>query len=162
MTILERLLQDLRRFQLEKRERQLSVLRMAMSALNNKQIEKRTRLSKSEPLEKLDNLSQLTDQEVLEVVSSEAKKRRESIAEFAKGNRQDLVEQEKEELKILEQYLPAQLSETELKSLVKEAIEKTGAKSLAEIGQVMQVLMPEVRGRSDGSLVNKIVREQLS
>ena len=74
MTILERLSQDLRQSQREKQERRVSVLRLAISALNNKQIEKRTRLSKSEPLEKLDGLSRLTDQEVLDVVSGEARK----------------------------------------------------------------------------------------
>jgi hypothetical protein len=162
MATLERLSQDLKKAQKRQAVLEVSVLRLVMSALNNKQIEKRTKLSKSEPLEKLDSLSQLTEEEVLEVVSSEAKKRRESITEFTKGNRQDLVNKEKEELEILGEYLPKQLSEEEIRDFVKGAVKVTGAKTLAEIGKVMQELMPKVKGRADGSLVNKIVRELLA
>jgi hypothetical protein len=162
MATLERLSQDLKKAQKRQAVLEVSVLRLVMSALNNKQIEKRTKLSKSEPLEKLDSLSQLTEEEVLEVVSSEAKKRRESITEFTKGNRQDLVNKEKEELEILGEYLPKQLSEEEIRDFVKGAVKVTGAKTSAEIGKVMQELMPKVKGRADGSLVNKIVRELLA
>lgn len=162
MTILERLAEDLKKAQKEKQELRLSVLRMTLSSLNNKQIEKRTKLSKSEPLEKLDELSQLTETEILDVFSAEAKKRKEAIEGFKAGNRPDSAAKETEELKILQEYLPQQLSEEELRNLVKEAVARTGAKTVADLGKVMQELMPKVKGRADGGLLNKLVREHLS
>jgi uncharacterized protein YqeY len=140
----------------------ISVLRLLSSAIHNKEIEKRTKLAKTEPQEKLEELSKLTDEEVLEVISSETKKRKEAILEFKKGNREDLVKKEKAELEILEKYLPEQSSEEEIKKLAKEAIEKVGAKEQKDIGKVMAELMPKVKGKADGSLVSKIVKDLLS
>jgi len=141
-----------------------SVLRLLLSAIFNKEKEKRYKLSKEKPElsgEELEEESQLNDEEVIEVISSEVKKRKESILEFEKGKREDLVEKEKKELDILQKYLPEQLSEEELQKLAKEAIDKTGAKEIKDMGKVMQEVMPKVKGKADGTLVSKIVKELL-
>ena len=103
-----------------------------------------------------------TDEDVLSVIQKEAKQRRDSIEEFKKANRQELVDKETKELKMLQVYLPQQMSEEEIKSLVKEAISQTGAKTIAEMGKVIGALMPKVKGKADGGLVSKIVRESLT
>jgi len=164
MTFYERLHQDLKESQLKKEELRVSVLRLALASLNNKEIEKRTRLSKSFPLEKLEELSKLTEEEIIEILNSEAKKRKESIISFKQGQRLELAEKEEKELVILEEYLPKPISKEELEEMVKEAIAKVKAGSLADLGKVMSQLMPEIkkRGRADGNLVNQIVKELLS
>ena len=160
----EKILQNLNTALKEKKELELSVLRMLSAAVQNRESEKRTKLWKEKadlPSEELEKKSKLTDEEVLEVISSEAKKRKESIEGFQKGKREDLVEKEKKELEILESYLPEQLSEEEIKKLVQGAVSKVGAKEMRDVGKVMQELMPEVKGRADGALVSKIVKESL-
>lgn len=136
------------------------VLRFLNAAIKNRQLEKRAKLSKSQPIEKLEELSQLTDDEVIEVISSEIKKRRESISQFEKGGRSDLVEQEKKELEILMDYMPKQMTEEEIRSLVKETVKKLELKSPKDTGKVMAALMPQVKGRAEGGLVNKIVQDE--
>lgn len=103
-----------------------------------------------------------TDEDVLSVIQKEAKQRRDSIEEFKKANRPELAEKENNELEMLQVYLPQQMGEEEIKTLVKEAIAQTGAKTIAEIGKVMGVLMPKVKGKADGTLVSKLVRENLN
>lgn len=146
-------------------EIEVSTLRMLLATILNKEKEKRYKLSKAKPelTEKdLEKESQLTDEEVIEAISSEVKKRKEAVLEFEKGQRQDLVEKEKKELEILEKYLPEQLSEEEIKKLAKEAIEKVGAKEIKDLGKVMAELMPKVKGKAEGRMVSKIVKELLS
>jgi len=138
----------------EKRTLEVLVLRQLLAAILNKEKEKRFKAKEERDI-------QLTDEEVIEVISSEAKKRRESIFEFEKGKRQDLVEKEKKELEILEKYLPEQLPEEEIRKLIKEAIEKTDAKEIKDMGKVMAELMPKIKGKADGTLVSKIVKESL-
>ena len=133
----------------------VSVYRQLLAAFLNKEKEKR--FKSKEEKEAL-----LTDEEAMEVISSEAKKRKEAIVEFEKGSRQDLADKEKEELAILSVYLPEQMPEEELRKLVEEAIEKTGASDMKDMGKVMQELMPQVKGKVDGSLVGQIVKELLS
>ena len=164
MTFYERLHQDLKESQLKKEELRVSVLRLVLASLNNKEIEKRTRLSKSSPLEKLKELSKLTEEEIIETLNSEAKKRKESITSFKQGQRLELAEKEEKELVILEEYLPKPIPKEELRNMVKEVIEKIKAGSLTDLGKVMSQLMPEIkkRGRADGNLVNQIVKELLS
>lgn len=162
MSLLETLSRDLKESQIKKEVLKLSVLRLAFAALNNREIEKRTRLSKTESLEKLAELSRLTEEEALEVVAGEAKKRKEAIEAFKKGNRQDLVEKEEKELEILAAYLPASLDETELKEIIKKAVSETNAQSLQDLGKVMAKIMPQVKNRADGNLVNRLVKELLS
>ena len=164
MTLKQKIQQDTKLALKEKREIEVSTLRMLLSAAVNKEKEKRYKISKEKPDlsgEELEKESQLVDDEVIEVVSSEVKKRKEAILEFEKGKRQDLVEKERRELEILQKYLPEQLSEEEIRELAKEAIDKIGAKELKEMGKVMAELMPKIKGKADGGLVSKIVKELL-
>ena len=97
----------------------------------------------------------------MSVVQKEAKQRRDSIEEFTKAGRQELADKEQKELEILQKYLPEQLSEEEIKKLVDEAISQTGASNISDMGNVMGALMPKTKGKADGSLVSKIVKESL-
>jgi hypothetical protein len=110
----------------------------------------------------LNDKSHLADEEIMEVISSEIKKRREAVLEFEKGKRQDLAEKEKKEMEILKSYLPEQMSEEEIRKLVKDIINMVGAKEQKDMGKVMAQLMPKVKGKADGSLVSGIVKELLS
>ncbi len=109
----------------------------------------------------IDGKKELDDAGVLAVLSKEVKQRRDSIEEFRKGGREDLVKQNEEEIAILMEYLPQQLSEDEVRSLVKEAVTASGASSPKDMGKVMKLLMPKVKGRADGKLVNDLVRGML-
>ncbi|MCX6759874.1 MAG: GatB/YqeY domain-containing protein [Candidatus Nealsonbacteria bacterium] len=142
-----------------KEEITLSVLRMLRAAILSKEKEKRYKLSKSTAESELEEKSALTDEEILETVSSEAKKRKESISAFEKGNRLELAEKEKKELEILMKYLPEQISEEELKKMVKDAIDKVGAKEIKDMGKVMAELMPNIKGRADGGTISRIAKE---
>ena len=165
MALKDNIREDLKEAVKNREELKSSALRLLLAAIFNKEKEKRYKLSKEKPElsgEELEEESQLNDEEVIDVISSEARKRKESIVEFEKGGRKDLVEKEKKELEILEKYLPEQLSEEEIKKLVKEAIDKTGAKEMKDMGKVMQEVMPKVKGKADGSLVSKVVKELLA
>ena len=154
MNLKEKIQEGLKGSVKKKEELKTSVLRLLSAAILNKEKEKRFKSGEEKD-------AQLTDEEIVGVISSEAKKRKEAIAGYEKGNRKELAEKEKEELEILQQYLPEQLSEEEIKKLVKEAIEKTGAKEIKDMGKVMQELAPQIKGKADGALVSKIVRELL-
>ena len=164
MSLKEQIQRDLNSAIKEKKKIEASTLRMLNAAIINKEKEKRYKLSKEEPElkeEELAEKSELTDEEVIEVISSEVKKRKETILEFEKGERQDLAEKEKKEIEVLKKYLPEQLSEEELKGLAEEAIKKTGAKEMKDIGKVMGELIPQIKGKAEGSTVSKIVKELL-
>ncbi len=124
----------------------VSTLRMLNAALKNKQIDKRR---------------PLTEEEVIETVRSLIKQRKDSIEQFAKGGRQDLVDKETAEVAVLEAYLPQQLSPEELEAMVRSAIAQTGAQSGKDMGKVMKVLIPMVGGRADGRLVSELVKNAL-
>lgn len=124
----------------------VSTLRMLISAIRNKE----TRTQKD-----------LGEGDVLEVVSSEAKSRKESIAEFQKGGRTDLVSKEEAELKVLEGYLPQALSEAELRALIQGAVQTVGAKGPQDMGRVMSALMPQIKGRADGKQAQQLVQQLL-
>lgn len=148
-----------------KREIEVSTLRLLLAAIVNKEKEKRADVAKAEKglkEEELVEKSQLTDEEIIPVLSSEVKQRKEAILEFEKGKREDLVRKEKEEMKVLQKYLPEQISEQEIEKLAKETIEKVGASNLKDMGKVMGALMPKLKGRAEGSLVSKIVKELLT
>ncbi|MBZ4663137.1 MAG: GatB/YqeY protein [Caloramator sp.] len=110
--------------------------------------------------EKVDG-TKLEDEQVIEVLNKEVKQRRDSIEEFEKGNRQDLVEQTSKEIEILLEYLPQQLTEEEISEIVKEAVNEVQANSIKDMGKVMAIVMPKVKGRADGKLVNQIVKQYL-
>ena len=105
--------------------------------------------------------SKLVDEEIINIISTEIKKRKEAAELYEKGDRKELANKEKKELVILQKYLPEQISEEEIKKLAKEAIAKTGATSQKDMGKVMGALSPQIKGKADGSLVSQIVKELL-
>ncbi len=109
-----------------------------------------------------DTLKELSDEEILQIIVKEAKKREESIEAYTKGGRMDLVEEEKAELEVLRAYLPRQLTREEIEARAREVIAEVGATGPRDMGKVMKVLMAEMRGRADGRLVNQVVRELLN
>jgi uncharacterized protein YqeY len=146
MSLLTRIEGDLKSAMKASDRIKVSTLRMAKASLKNREIEKG---------------SDLTDDDVIGVLSTIAKQRRESIAEFRKAGRTDLAEAESAELAIIQTYLPEQLSEEELTEIIVKSIEQTGASSLKDLGKVMKTVIPKVKGRADGRLVNQKVRELL-
>jgi hypothetical protein len=147
MTIQERISNDLKEAMRNKDVAKLSVLRMISSSIKNKELEKK---------------DSLTDEEVLNILSSEAKKRKEAISGFENAGRAELAQGEKDELEMIQLYLPEQMTEEEVRKIIQEAVNTTGAKSMQEIGLVMKEVMPKVKGKADGNLVNSIVKELLS
>jgi len=138
---------DLKEALRSKDERRKTTLRLALAAIHNAEIAEGKALEEGE---------------VLAVLSKEAKQRRESAALFAEGGREDLVDQENKELEILTECLPEQLSEAEIEARVREVIDEVGATSAAQMGDVMRVLMTQMKGKADGQLVNTIVKRILS
>lgn len=164
MSLKERLNADLKQALYGKEELKVSVLRMLAAAIINKEKEKRAKLSKDKNIaeEDLAKLSGLNDEETIESIVSEAKKRRESIEQFEKGDRLDLAAKEKKELEILRIYLPEQMSAEEIRKIVREKIAALNITGLREKGKLMSSLMPPLKGKADGDLVNQIVQEELS
>lgn len=128
-------------------ENKLSVLRMLKSAIKNIEI------AKQKDLEEAD---------VLQVIQSQIKSRRDSIDLYNKGGRPELAEKEESEIKILIEYLPEQLGEEEIKAIVAKAVTELGAAGMQDMGKVMGKIMPEVRGKADSTLVSQIVKESLT
>ncbi|MCX6834693.1 MAG: GatB/YqeY domain-containing protein [candidate division Zixibacteria bacterium] len=106
--------------------------------------------------------AELTDEQALETLASAAKKRRESIEQFRAGGREDLVKNEEFELEVISSYLPKQLTEEELRQMAETAIKEVGADSPKQMGLVMKALMPKIKGRADGKLVNRLISELLA
>lgn len=142
-------------------EQKSSTLRLILASLLTKEKEKRYTISKANPSiseSDLEKEAVLTDEEIIDALATEAKKRKEAILGFEKGNRPEMAEKEKAELVILAEYLPEQISEEELKKIVGEAIEKTGAKEIKDMGKIMAIVMPQIKGRADGSQVSQIAK----
>lgn len=108
-----------------------------------------------------DNKVTLDDEGVLDVIAKQLKQRRDSLPDYEKSGREDLIDQLKREMEILMGYLPAQLTHEELEQIVKEAVEATGAKTVKDMGKVMAAVMPETKGRADGKEINQIARTLL-
>lgn len=125
----------------------LSTLRLLRSAIHYVEVERR---------------GTLDDEGVLSVIARQAKQRRESIEEFKKGNRPDLVEKEEAELAILQEYLPAQASREEVETVVRQVILETGARGKQDMGKVMPQVISKLRGKADGRLISQVVQELLS
>ena len=143
----------------------VGTLRMLLASIITKEKELRYKIIKEKPdatEETLSKESELTDEQVIEVISSEIKKRKDAIVLYEKGNRPELADREKKEIEVLIKYLPEQLSEEELKKIVKEAIAKTGAKEIKDMGKVMAEISPKIKGKADSGAVSKIVKEILS
>jgi len=125
----------------------LSVIRMLKSAIKYREIEA---------------MKPLDDAGVLQVISGEIKRHKDSVEQFRAGNRPELVQKEEAEIAVLQGYLPAQLGEAELRALVEAAVVKTGASGPRDMGTVMKALQPEVQGKADGKLVSELVKARLS
>ncbi|WP_312093248.1 GatB/YqeY domain-containing protein [Niallia sp.] len=147
MSLLERLNNDMKQAMKNKEKDKLVVIRMIKAAIQNESI----KLGRD-----------LSEEDELSVLSREVKQRKDSLHEFEKAGREDLVDKVRAELKHVEIYMPEQLSEEELAEIVKQAITESGATSKKEMGKVMAALMPKVKGKADGSLVNKLVQQHLS
>lgn len=147
MSISERLSDDLRKALKAGDRETLSVIRMIKAAVKNREIDKG---------------AALTDDDFNSVLMSLVRQRKESIEQFSKGGRQDLAEKETRELSVVQSYLPQQLSEEELKAVIKNAAEETGAKDVKDIGRVMRLVMKRVKGKADGRLVSELVKKVLS
>lgn len=148
--ITEKLTEDLKNAMRSKDEQKLSIIRMLKSAIQYYEINKGGAGYSA------------TDEDVLDVIGKEIKKRRESIELYEKGGRPELAEKESNEIEFLQTYLPEQMSEEEMKKLVDDAVSQSGATTMQDMGKVMGILMPQVKGKADNSLVSSLVREKLS
>lgn len=146
MDLSHRLNEDMKQAMKSQDKFKLSTIRMVRSAIKNVEIDERRTLN---------------DDEVLEILGREIKQRKDALHEFEKAGRGDLADGVRAEIEILTPYLPAQLSEEEIKVIVQETIQETGASSKADMGKVMGALMPKVKGRADGKLVNSVVQQCL-
>lgn len=108
-----------------------------------------------------DNKVELGDAEIQEIIAKQMKQRRDALDEFKKAERDDLIAQTEAEMRVIEAYLPKQLTQEEIEAIVDETIKETGAESAKDMGKIMDALMPKVKGLADGKLVNQIVREKL-
>ena len=146
MGLKERIGEDIKSAMKTKDELKLSALRMLKAAIGNAEIAKKR---------------DFVDEDIVSILQTAVKQRKDSAEQFRAGNRPELAEKETAEIKILEAYLPAQLGEQELKELIAKAVSETGAGGAKDIGKVMGRLMPLVKGKADGGLVNRLVREIL-
>ena len=150
MTTKEKLMADMKQAMKDREagKLRLEVIRMVRSDIRNAEINGK-------------NKEELTENEVLAVIMKAVKMREDSLAEFTKGKREDLIDQTNKELEILKAYLPAAMSDEELTGIIKEAIASVGATSPKEMGKVMKTVMPQVQGRADGKRINAIVKSLL-
>ncbi len=151
MAIKDQIMADLKKAMKNKEKDRLRVLRSLKSKLLEREISERK-----------DGEASLSDEQAIEVLMKAAKQRKESIEQFEKGDRTDLAESEKEELELIESYLPEMLSEDEVRDIAREKIDEVGAQDMSDMGQVMGALMQELKGKAEGSVVSKIVKEELS
>ena len=147
MSLKERLADDMKSALRNRETVRLGLVRMIRAQIKNREIAKG---------------NDLVDEEAIEAIASLIKTRREALEFAVKGDRRDLVTQAEEELKILASYLPEQLSEEEIRAVVREVIEQSGATGPGDLGRIMGAVMPRVKGKADGKLVNNIVRECLT
>jgi uncharacterized protein YqeY len=147
MGIKEQLIKDMKSAAKEKAKGKLSIIRLALAAVQNKEKEL---------------LRELSEQEAIQVISGLIKKGKESIEQFKAGQRADLVDKEEKEIEVLHAFLPQQLSTTELEKEISKALEEAGASAPQDMGKVMKILMPRIAGRAEGKVVNELVRKRLS
>lgn len=139
-----------------------TLLGMVMSAIKNREFDKRAKLSKTgTDADKLEEASKLNDEEVIETISSEIKKRKDSVEQFEKGGRPELAEQENQEIEMLMIYMPEQMSEDDIRTEVRKAVSETGAAGPKDMGKVIGAVMAKIKGKADGTLVSKVVKEEL-
>ena len=146
----DKILSDLKQAMIGKRKLELSVLRMLITALKNKKIFLGS-----------GGKNDLSEEQIIEIIAGEIKKRKDSITAYEDGNRKDLADKEREEIKILEKYMPEQMSEDDLEKEVKAIIFDLGLSSAKDFGRVMGTVMPKLKGRTDGNAVTVIVKKIL-
>ncbi len=147
MSLEERLLEAMKDAMKSNDKLRLSAIRMMRSAVKNKEIEVRRPLS---------------DEDVIRVIQGMVRKGEESLEQFEKGGRADLVEKEKKEIEILKSFLPQALGQEEILKIIEKSIQETQASSLKDLGKVMKSIMPKLGGKADGKLINQLVKEKLS
>ncbi len=145
--LLEKLQDEMKKALKSGEKERLSVIRMLISEIKKVQIDKK---------------KELTDEEIIQILQRYAKQRKEAIQQYKKANREDLVEKEERELKIVQEFLPEPLSKEEIEKIVEEVIKETGASSMKDMGKVMKTVMEKVKGRAEGSIVSQIVKSKLS
>lgn len=146
MSLKVRLMDELKTSMKNKDKTRKNVITMLRAAIKQREIDERI---------------ELTDDDIIEVIARQVKQKRDSIEDFKKADRQDLIDLTVEEIEILSEYLPEQLTEEEVDEIVKAAIDEVGANSSKDIGKVMGKVMPQVKGKADGGIVNRIVRQYL-
>ncbi|NPA15621.1 MAG: GatB/YqeY domain-containing protein [Deferribacteres bacterium] len=146
MGVKEKIMADMKEAMKAKDMAKVSTLRLLLSEIKNKEIDKK---------------GELSDEEIYALIQKAVKQRKESIEQYKSAGREDLVQKEEAELKILEAYLPEQLSEEELEKIIDEAIKEAEAATMKDMGKVMRLVMPRVKGRADGKVVNEMVKRKL-
>ena len=144
MSLKETLMEDMKNSMKNKDTIKKNTITMVRAAIKQREVDERIELS---------------DGDVLDIISKQVKEKRAAIEEFKRGNSQDLVDLTNSEIDILLEYLPTQLSEEEVEAIVKEVIAEVNATSMKDIGMIMKTVMPRVKGRTDGNIVNKVVRK---
>ncbi|MBM7549619.1 GatB/YqeY domain-containing protein [Peptoniphilus gorbachii] len=147
MSLKERLMADLKEAMKSKDKLRKDVITMVRAAIKQKEVDERV---------------ELDDSDILDIISKQLKEKKSSIDEFKKGNREDLVKQTNDEIEILLKYLPEQLSDEELKEIIKKVIDENEITSMKDIGKLMKNVMPLIKGKADGKQVNLIAKELLN
>ncbi len=146
MPLKEKLMEDLKDSMKSKDKVRKNVVTLVKAAIKQREVDERI---------------ELDDTDIVDIIAKQIKQKKDSIEDFEKGNRQDLIDLTNEEIKILLDYLPPQLSEEELDLIVKNAVEQTGAQTKKDLGKLMALIMPQVKGKADGKQVNQIVAKYL-
>lgn len=147
MSLKDKLMEDLKTSMRERDKLRKDTITMIRAAIKQREVDERV---------------EMTDEQILDIISKQFKEKKSDIEEFKKGNRDDLVDQAKAEMEILLDYMPKQLTDDELKEIVKETIGELKIESKAQIGQLMKNIMPKVKGKADGKQVNRIALELLN
>jgi hypothetical protein len=143
----QRIMDDMKSCMREGDKERLVTIRLALSAIKQQEVDSR---------------STLEDADILTILDKMAKQRRESIEQFEKAGRDDLASKEKDELKVIQTYLPSQLSDEEIASIIDEAIQTTGAQTMRDMGKIMGIIKPKMQGRADMSAVSALIKSRLS
>lgn len=143
----QRIMDDMKSCMREGNKQTLGTIRLILSAIKQQEVDSR---------------KDLVDGDILTILDKMAKQRRESIEQFEKAGRDDLASKEKDELKVIQTYLPAQLSDDEITSIIDEAIQTTGAESMKDMGKIMGIIKPKMQGRADMSAVSALIKSRLS
>jgi uncharacterized protein YqeY len=147
VSLADKLLADMKEAMKGHEKIRLSTIRMVRAAIKDAEINKHF---------------ELTDEEILEIIVRQVKIRKDAIPDYEKANRPESVQQLQDEIKVLQSYLPEQLSEDELRSIIRDTIQETGVQGPQDMGKLMKNLMPKLKGRADGKQINQLVKEMLN